>query len=179
MAQWYDLVGAIGGGIGGIGSMLGAAAAWRAAASSRETSRDALEALALGLRPVVDANAIAVPEQMGDARSPWRLRVWNAGEHAARDVSVAAEFLDGLRVKESWERLGPGDEVELMLREVATPPGGPTEAEAGEQIVVRFSDDRDIARYEQRFDFVFRQPAGQPKTYTGSIVALQDAVRIR
>ena len=40
--------------VGGVGAMLGAGAAWLAARKSVEASRDARDALAIGLRPQVE-----------------------------------------------------------------------------------------------------------------------------
>jgi hypothetical protein len=49
----WEVLTSIGTLVGGIGALGGAWAAWRAAVTSRETSRDALEALAVAMEPAV------------------------------------------------------------------------------------------------------------------------------
>ena len=173
---WYDVVGALGAAVGGIGAAVGAAAAWRAASASRDASRDALEAIALGIAPRLNMD-VSVHPNRGD-RGRWTARAVNASRFAATDVRVEAIFNDGHSVRESVERLEPGASLEVLLREVDMPPGGPSLSEAGESLVLSYSDERGIARYEQTHGFTFRQSQDGPAIPTGSTIPVGELKRV-
>ena len=154
--HWYDVVGALGTAVGGLGAAVGAVAAWRAAAASRSTSQYALEALALAMVPALEVD-FAVQPKMNSVIGDWTARVRNVSERfAANDVVVEAEFADGLGVHRAFEHLAPGEHRTLTMRQIAMPPGGPTRDEAGRSAVIRYSDERRIARYEQPYGFYVR-----------------------
>jgi hypothetical protein len=176
--HWYEVVGAIGSGVGGLGAAVGAGAAWRAARDSRATSRDALDALSYAIAPTVLVETIAVPEASGEARSPWVVRIDNTSSFAAADVTVDVVFADGHQADRRWERVPPGDRVELEMRKIDTPPGGPKKEEAGERLVLRYSDERRIARYEERFGFMFRNHPGYGRVELTSVMSLGDPQRV-
>jgi hypothetical protein len=176
--HWYEVVGAVGSGVGGLGAALGAGAAWRAARDSRATGRDALAALSYAIAPVLQVETLAIPETMGDARAPWLVRIGNMSSFPAADVTIEATFTDGHHAERRWERVAPGDSVELVMREIDTPPGGPQKDEAGKQMVLRYSDERRIARYEEKFGFVFRNHPGYGRVELTSVMSLGDPQRV-
>jgi hypothetical protein len=178
VTHWYEVVGGIGSGVGGIGAAAGAGAAWRAARDSRATSRDALAALSYAIAPTLIVETTAVPETMGDPRTPWVVRISNMSSFAAADVAVDAVFADGHQAEHRWERVPPGDRVELVMREIDTPPGGPRNDEAGERLVLRYSDERRIARYVERFGFMFRNHPGYGRVELTSVMSLGDPQRV-
>lgn len=128
---WYEVVGGIGAGVGGIGAAAGAAAAWRAASASKETGRDAADALALALAPHLVLEAFAIGESVPSEDGVWQARIANDSRFAALDVVLEAHFADGERVHREIERLAPGGVELLALREIPAPPVGPTAAQAG------------------------------------------------
>lgn len=154
--HWYDVVGALGAAVGGLGAAIGAAASWRAASASRSTSQDALEALALSMVPALDVDFAVQPQGDGHL-GDWTARVRNVSQRfAANDIVFEARFADGLALHRSIEHLGPGEYRTLTMRQIAMPPGGPTSSDAGKSALIRYSDERRIARYEQQYGFYLR-----------------------
>lgn len=164
-AQWWEFVGAFGAALGAIAAAVGAIAAWRAASASRATSRDALEALAVGIRPRLIIETGEEPREEGAPMrgSPTRLYacVVAVGEWPAADLEFIATFGDGRRVLDRLERLesyadpmgGQDEQGFAPLRDV-TADWPPPMREADDwpervTITVRFSDTRGIARYER------------------------------
>lgn len=176
--HWYDVVGALGAGVGGLAAAVGAVAAWRAAAASRATSRDAMDALAFALAPTLRVECSAVAESEGSARGVWKARIFNETERAAIDVTLEAHFRDGRRVLDRIERLAGGAVQMIPLREIEPPPGGPTSAQAGEELVLRYSDERGIGRYELRHLFLSKGHPNTEATPTGAVVPEGPPVRI-
>jgi hypothetical protein len=166
-------VGGIGAGVGGLGAAAGAGAAWKAASASRETGENAAEALALALKPTLQLETFAIGEPEASERGAWHTRVLNESAFTALDVVVEARFRDGERIRQEIERLSPGGFETFTLREISAPPGGPTAAPQGESLVVRYSDERRLARYEASFSFLERQ--GIP---TGGVMPDGEPVRI-
>ena len=75
----WTILGAIGAMVGGFGAAIGGVAAWRAASASRETSRDALEALGLAIAPSLAGDAGIQPIQDGSETGRWHARIFNVG----------------------------------------------------------------------------------------------------
>jgi len=172
---WYEVVGGIGAGVGGIGAAVGAAAAWRAASASKETSRDAADALALSLAPHLGLETVAIGESVPSEGGFWQARITNDSRFAALDIVLEAHFADGERVHREIERLAPGGFELLTLREIPAPPVGPTAAQAGRSMVLRYSDERRLWRYEASFAFLVSGHDGSP---TGAVIADGEAERI-
>lgn len=161
--QW-EAVGAIGAAVGGIGAAIGAAAAWRAASASLAASRDALEALAVGIRPHLNIGFRQPWE--GDQR--FHVRVVAVSEWPAAKLSVEIVLSSGERVHGAANRLEPGGDVmgnsgPHWVIPVAHLSKDNWMAEI-KHVVVACSDSREIARYEHRVDFRLRsqQVAGIP-----------------
>lgn len=153
-ADTWQAIGALGSMVGAIAAAFGARAAWRAAAAAQTTSRDAMEALAVGMQPEVWADFY--PESLSQGAGmpwPWRmgLGIRNSARWPASDVSIDVEFADGTHVRESHELLDTmnvdGD-LYTVLRDVTST--WPTTEWEPVTAVVRFSDQRGIARYELR-----------------------------
>lgn len=170
---WYEVVGGIGAGVGGLGAAAGAAAAWKAANASRKTSEDAAEALALALPPKLRLETFAIAQHEGSDRGTWNVRVLNESAFTALDVVVKARFRDGERIRQEIERLPPGEFETFTLREISPPPGGPTRLQQGDSLVLGYSDERRLARYETSFSFLERQ--GSP---TGGVMPDGEPLKI-
>lgn len=176
---WYEVVGALGAAVGGLGAAVGAVAAWRAAAASRATSRDALDALALAIAPTLGAEFAVSPQTDESGVGRWTARIFNgSSQFAATDVAFEAIFRDGHAVRDTTERIAPSEDREILLRETALPPGGPSLDEAGETAVIRYSDERNIARYEQRYSFLSRKLGDGTRLPTGGAIATSEPLRV-
>lgn len=126
-----------------------------------------MDALALALAPRLRVECWAVAEPEGSEVGVWKAEVLNESQFAAVDVTVEARFADGERVRDSIERLPAGEARTIPLRAIEPPPGGPTSSQAGEELVLRYSDERGIGRYELRHLFLSGGPSGQP---TGGVM---------
>lgn len=160
---WWQVVSAVGAAAGAIAAAVGAGAAWRAANASRATSRDALEALAVGIRPRLDVDFAGVVRADGDQEQlagDLVAEVSNISEWPATDLSLEVGFRDGRIVREQTERLAAptGDREGSLSGEwrVAIRPGAPIDR-APQFAVLRYSDDRRIARYEVNVAFFFNE----------------------
>ena len=175
----WVILGAIGATVGGIGAAVGGIAAWRAASASRATSRDALEALGLAIAPTLAGDAGIDPILDGSDTGRWHARIFNIGApYAAAKLHFEASFEDGVTVKEELERLAPGETWTVQLRTIGMPPGGPSHEEAGHHAFLRYSDERQILRYQMEFGFIVApRPNGltQPSV---SMILVSEAVRI-
>lgn len=131
---------------GGVGAAIGASAAWLAARASRRTSRDALAALAVGLRPSVSAD---VTRYVGGEPLEARLvaRVHNTvSEFDALEVQVEVLLRSGETIRGATERLGPSNRsFELTL--IRDAPDVIIQ-NLVDRMTVRYWDARHIARYE-------------------------------
>ena len=145
--------------MGALAAAAGAIGAWRAASASRATSRDALEALAVGIRPTLEVRFTTVLSNAGTHRTAI---VANVGDWAAADLAFELRFRDRSSVSDRIERLAPAKgrrqppsdgEWPVVLAPAGEP--SPTIEELAESAVLRYSDDRRIARYEQTFTFNF------------------------
>jgi hypothetical protein len=176
--HWYAVAGGIGAAVGGVGAAGGAIAAWRAASASRATSRDALDALAIAIAPELRIDFAVEPKSEDSDSGRWTVRIRNtSSQFAAGDVAFEARFKDGHAVSWNSERIGPKEHVEVLLREISMPPGGPTVAETGETATLRYSDFRRIWRYEQSFAFLWRKASDGSRFPVAS--AVPDAERQR
>ena len=175
----WVIVGAIGAAVGGIGAAAGGVAAWRAASASRATSRDALEALGLAIAPALTGDAGIDPLRDGSDTGRWEARIFNNSvQYAAANLHFEAAFEDGTTVKDERERLGPGEVWTVNLRTIEMPPGGPSLQEAGRHAFLRYSDERQILRYQMEFGFFgAHAPDGSIRTSV-SMVPVSDAIRI-
>lgn len=148
----WVIAGSIGAAIGGVGAAVGGAAAWRAASAARDTSRDALEALAVAIEPRVHADLFEEPQKPGEplpTAMRMALNVRNSARWPASDVHVQVTYASRQVVEQHAELLEPmADEGDLNvpLRDV-TGEWPPHEWEPV-AVTVRFSDIRAIARYE-------------------------------
>ena len=164
----WTILGALGAAIGGIGAAVGGVAAWRAASASRATSEDALEALGLAIAPALGAEGGIDPIHDGNDTGRWHVRVFNhSAQHAAAKLRFEAFFEDGWTAKDELERLGPNEIWTLNLRIIGMPPGGPTHEEAGRQAFLRYSDGREILRYQIEFGFVTARKLQRPPAGSG------------
>lgn len=162
----WEAVSALAAAGGAIAAAVGSVAAWRAASASRATSRDALEALAVGIRPqlVIDFDGVARANADGEP-PPGALvaEVSSISDWAATDLRLEVRFRDGRLVHRTTERLAPssvGTGVEGRAWTVAIDPGEPADR-APESAALRFSDERRIARYEITVGFFFNEDAQQ------------------
>jgi hypothetical protein len=146
--------------VAAVAAALGAGAAWRSARASVATSRDAMEALALGIRPRLEALAGTLPPK-------YFVIVRNPSDFDATDIDVEVVRRDGQVFRTTSERLAAGHgrppgETDFLRAEAGPEPKGimGTEEEAFERIVVRYSDGRGIARYERRYLFTYQETEG-------------------
>lgn len=140
-----------------IAGAVSALSSWRAATASRRTSRDALEALAVGLRPKVQAQVAIVNYGTNPEGTETATRVVatvkNLSDHEAADIEVEARLRDGSVLKgetgwlrpsrfRTWEHHDDANDIRIPLLDG----GFPAEVE---RTSVRFSDSRRLARYER------------------------------
>ena len=173
-AEWWEVVSAVGAALGALAAAVGAIAAWRAASASRATSRDALEALAVGIRPRL---RVSVADEYPAAKRI--ATVENVSEWPARDLVFELRLRDGTVQREESEQLDPvkglrgGTQWFVVLE--GSSPGGPSLEASAKSIVVRYSDDRRIARYEHTMAFLHtesrtvRKDGGEFVSSTSSI----------
>jgi hypothetical protein len=175
----WTILGALGAALGGIGAAVGSVAAWRAASASRETGKDALEALGLAMAPSLTGEAGIDPIMDGSETGRWEARIFNTGgQYAATALRFEATFADGKTVKEELERLGPGQRWTVQLRTIGMPPGGPSEEEVGHGAVLRYSDERQILRYQIEFGFLSASRPGGLTQHSISMVPVTESMRI-
>lgn len=142
--------GAVGAGVGGIGACLAAVFAWLSAKASRATGRDALEALAVGIKPTIGVHTKSV------GRPTWltQLDVYNASGWPARKVHVEMRYRDGRTVAHDRHRFDSGDphwfiDMPDITQSTVNPlDSSGTAREIVEAVVIAYSDDREIARYQ-------------------------------
>lgn len=149
LPAWLEVVVAVSTVLAGFGAAVGAIAAWKAASASLEASRDAREALALGVRPSLRVDFGTAYE--GET-SRTGVMLWNVGRFDATDIAVEAVRRDGRRVEGRLERLVPGTTGEHQVPAVVVVADESERHASGFDVVrsitVRYSDERRIARYE-------------------------------
>jgi hypothetical protein len=165
--------------VAALAAVIGVTVAWHSGKIRRITSRDSLDAIALGITPTLHLDTVIDPLEDGTTRGRWAARTINASpQFAATDVHLEASFQDGHLVDKVTERVAPGKSWLVVLREIEMPPGGPSAHEAGRSLVLRYSDERHIARYEQEFGFVVKTYRGEPSGPTISVVPVSETVRV-
>jgi hypothetical protein len=127
--------------VAAVATTAAAIAAWKSATASRRTSQDALAALAVSLRPRLWIDV------WGDYVS-----VENRSEWDALKVDVDVLMIDGSHLREAQERLKPMTTREGQRTDerivVLFDPGPVPRTQRVEKVTVRYSDSRQIARYE-------------------------------
>ena len=133
------------------------------ASASAATSRDALEALALAIRPTVHAGS----------QSEGGVRVENNSLFDAADIEVVAERRDGqtvrteralLRGRDESEPSSKGESFDASVGDLRDDLGIQSHAALPATVKtlwVRYSDSRRIARYERRVDYHFDIEGGR------------------
>jgi hypothetical protein len=149
-ASTWEVIAAVGTMLGGVGAAVGAVFAAIAARSSRATSKDALEALAVGIRPRPGYYFSPKSDSTG---TRVLAAVDNPSEWPASDLTFEFRFRDGRVVHDSAERLPPGGDEEWSVVLLDSPPPNMDLEREADYAVLRYSDDRGIARYEQRTVF--------------------------
>jgi hypothetical protein len=152
-----------------------AVSSWRAASASRATSRDALEALAVGLRPKLQAtvNEFSYGTNVAGIEIARLVvaTVKNFSDHEAADIEVEARLRNGVVLKGEhpwlrpsrfriWEHFDDENDVRITLKD------GSLESEVGVTIV-RFSDARRLARYERKVSHMVKRFGPDKRGITG------------
>jgi hypothetical protein len=134
-------------------AMFGAIAAWRAARASERTSRDALVALAIAIKPRINVDTL---DMHGANRSRSIALIQNTSEWDAIDVEVEVRLRDGsvvedttavLKTAQTAVGLPTGADFEVEFGE---PAPDETHASRLDRVLVRYWDSRKIRRYEYR-----------------------------
>ena len=154
-SEWATIVPAS---VSAVAAAFGAMAAWRAAAASARTSRDAAEALAIALKPSMDVQVLVELTYVQDKVETPIVTVANASPFDAKDVKVDVELDDGKRARAEAERLKarptrPGEMPDILR--VVLPVDLPIRPPINEPVLNRvktlhvfYSDDRNICRYD-------------------------------
>jgi hypothetical protein len=169
----WVVVAALGAAVGGVAGAVAAVAAWRSANASRATSRDALDALAVGIRPVL---SVRTQGDVVDDKPTGKVSLTIANESlrgwAASNLVLEIRYRDGHVDRHERERMNPpGPDRGLDLWWVPIRNGEPSAEPANvsniygdtrervECVVLTYSDERGIARYELRLT---PAPGGMP-----------------
>jgi hypothetical protein len=155
-ASGATVAAAVFGGVGSIAAAVGAGAAWRSANRSAKTSRDALEALGVAIKPALDATPMVATA----ARKGYTIRVICGSEWECRDIDVEAYVRDHPVITAHCDRLDKSSASDPFWVELPPPPPefcqpGTNEPLAHhdlahlEKVKVRYSDERHIIRYER------------------------------
>jgi hypothetical protein len=160
--QWWQVLGAVATTFAAIVAAFSAFNSWRAAKASQATSRDALEALALGIQPHLYVGLSTT--NLSDGALGAKADVRNMSAFAASDLRLVIRYRNGTSKAHRRELLdparpsNPGDPYQppwlVDLEGVRL--GSPDNPYPGnvydliESVVVTYSDQRDIARYELR-----------------------------
>lgn len=161
---WAQFLGIGATALAAIMGAVAAIAAWRSAKYSQATSHDALEALALGIKPQLVFAPTLYHE--GGKDSQYFLMVRNPSEWDATDIDVEVLLRNGKTIHSHTERLpalhGKQAEPGKFMRADL---GIPLEQHEEVQkligsIVIRYSDYRSIARYEQGIDYSYEEKPG-------------------
>ena len=150
----WELVASVGTALGGLAAAASAFFSWQASKASVVTSRDALEALAVGIRP---RPSYWFPVETDPTGTRQLAMINNLGEWPATQLEFEARFRDGRVIRDRAERLAPvdrgGEDWKVVLED---PPAGTVE-EKVDFAILRYSDDRGIARYESRTKFRYER----------------------
>lgn len=157
LAGAIEVVGALSAAVAAVAGALGALAAWRSASASAATSKDALEALALGIRPKLTGNYAHLQEGGRPPRVGFMIR--NTSRFDARDVDVDVLRRDGQTVRSHCELIraneSPGDppSSEWFVAEVGTVGVHTNADEFLHTVTLTYSDGREIARWQKRYEW--------------------------
>ena len=153
----WEAVAAVAGLLSAIAAAVSATNSWRAASASQQTSRNAMEALAVGLRPKVQARVspVVYGTNPQGTQVAHRLEAWvkNFSDHEAVDIEVEARGLDGTALTAHAAQVRPSSFRTWKNRD-ETNDLRPTLAEGDaqpniERLVVRFWDAKKLAQYER------------------------------
>lgn len=148
-----------------VASAVAAGAAWKSASASSSASKDARESLALNIQPHFNVRAALAVGQSGAPTGIEGILVSNVSNWPAIDVHVEIRYRDGHVEQHAREYLSPVDgiwTVPVLGVQIAGPDSwGDYQARIA-SVAVIFSDDRNIARYEQALDAIetIRGPTG-------------------
>ena len=161
----WVVVAALGAAVGAVAGAVAAVAAWRSANASRATSRDALDALAVGIRPAL---SVRTQGDVVDDKPTGKVWLTIANESllhgwAASNLVLEIRYRDGHVDRYERERMNPpGPDSGLDLWRVPIRNGEPSAERANESniygdtrervecVVLTYSDERGVARYELR-----------------------------
>jgi hypothetical protein len=145
MTDVWTVVAGLGAAVGGIGAATSALFAWRSAKASQTTSRDALYALAVGIRPILHISTAIRPDEHVV------LTVQNPSAWAANDIRLEVRYRGAPEESHRRERMDPKETPAWVvpLRDVkrAGRDGFDGARAKVESVVLSYSDHRDIARY--------------------------------
>lgn len=165
MTDTWTVVAGVGSAVGGLAAAASAFFAWRSASASRDSSRDAAEALAIGMRPYLDVRTTYGVDSAAQPTGTYALEIDNRSAWTARDVRLELRYRDGhieshRREVMSPNRPAPGE----PFRQAWSVPIDAAKPVTGRQdpfgdvrdivgaVVVTYSDEREIARYELHID---------------------------
>lgn len=134
-----------------LGSAVAAGAAWRSASASSTASNDARDAVALNIRPYLNAYA-ALDVDAGKPTGVLFVLVTNESAWPATDLRLEIRYRDGHVDQQTRERLQPTDPtwtVTVQGVQASGPDGYSEFRDRIASVVVIYSDDRNIARYQQ------------------------------
>ncbi len=137
---------------------IAAVASWRSASSSSDASRDAREAVAIGIAPrlALFPDLLTEVDQGVNRPTGVQIRVNNTSGWAAVDVSLEIRYRDQPLVTVRRERLPSPDDWIVPLPDLdGTGKDGYDDLrERVEGVTVAYSDERSIARYQTPLDIV-------------------------
>lgn len=143
-------------------------ASWRSAKASVATGQDAMEALALGIRPRLEASPPQppMPGQTPGQAARLGVIVTNPSDFDAADIEVEVRRRDGQVLNTRAGRLpaSHGQRAQEFRDAISADAGDPPTSvfdpwgmSVIERVVVRYSDHRDIARYEHRYLYTWNE----------------------
>jgi len=158
----WEIAAAVGTCIGGLAAGVSAVFSFLSARASRATSRDALEALAVGIRPHLRVSTSLTDTDAGPGTGI-AVAVRNESSWPATDLRLEVRYRDGHVTKDSRERIDPGAHpthgydvwtvpvkgVRVAGPQAPNPYSGDT-VDVVASAVLTYSDERGIARYEHR-----------------------------
>jgi hypothetical protein len=135
--------------------------------ASRTTSREALEALAVGIRPEIELALRHYPHDEHPDLVRWVARMFNVSEWTATDLVFEATLPEDRHLRDTRFRLLPTEGSSQMDDQppywdvpLATVPREWPDEGARSRATLRWSDSRGIATYERRYEFVMRPRMG-------------------
>lgn len=154
---WVEVTGALAAVVAAVAGAVAAVAAWRSAAASSSTSRDALEALGLAIRPTLYAALTRTQTHTEPARTVFM--VSNKETFDAVDIEVEVVRRDGRVVRSSCKLLRgketqPAEAgIDRFEGDIGDLPDTFDQFQLFDVVFVRYCDARRINQYEQRHEF--------------------------